>query len=310
MNKNTFWPVRLLKLYNGIPKRIKNSILLYCCGLSVILTMSYFKSANTEPVSPYAETEILIRSKYDSYSVFSWDQYTQLLDKLSERKFRVLPINDMRNTFDNSKVIVGLRHDVDFNPFKALEMARLEERYGFRATYYFLATAEYYGRITDKALVRSHGIEYLLKEISNTGSEIGIHNDLLSVQVLHGMDPLEFNKEDLRFYELLDIPIYGTASHGSPLAKQTVPNYEVFSDFSKNDSALYNGKKFPLGRYSLKQLGFDYEAYFIDYGIYYSESGGKWNDPEGLAGILKKLGSSKPGDRIQILVHPDWWGKI
>jgi len=40
-----------------------------------------------------------------------------------------------------------------------------------------------------------------------------------------------------------------------------------------------------------------------------SESGGKWNDPEGFQGILKKLEISKPGDRIQILVHPDWWRK-
>jgi len=49
----------------------------------------------------------------------------------------------MRNTFNDSKVVVGLRHDVDFNPFKALEMAIIEKFYGIRATYYFLATAEY-----------------------------------------------------------------------------------------------------------------------------------------------------------------------
>ena len=60
---------------------------------------------------------------------------------------------------------------------------------------------------------------------------------------------------------------------------------------------------------NFNNYGFKYEAYYINYSIYYSESGGKWNDPEGFAGILKKLESSNPGDRIQILVHPDWWGK-
>ncbi len=312
MDKNVRRPGYHLRMYNDIIKRIKNHILLYCCGLSVIGTMSYFKAdtSNKEPAPPYADTENYIRSKYDSYSVFRWDQYTQLLEKLSERKFRVLPINDMRNTFDNSKVIVGIRHDVDFNPFKAREMANLEKIYGFRATYYFLATAEYYGKITDIGFERSPGIEYLIKEIFNTGSEIGIHNDLLSIQVLYNLDPFEFNKEELKFYKSLNIPIYGTASHGSPLAKQTVPNYEVFSDFAKSDSASYIGKKFPLGRHSLRQFGFKYEAYFIDFGKYFSESGGKWNDPEGLNGILKKLELSKPGDRIQILIHPDWWGKV
>jgi hypothetical protein len=274
--------------------------------------MSFFKTdtSNNEPIPPYSDTEKYIRSKYDSYSVFKWDQYTLLLEKLSEHKFRVLPISDMRNTFDNSKVIVGLRHDVDFNPFKALEMANLEKQYGLRATYFFLATAEYFGKITDKGLVRSPGIEYLIKEIFNTGSEIGIHNDLLSIQFIYNLDPFDFNKGELKFYKSLKIPIYGTASHGNPLLKQTIPNYEVFSDFAKSDSGLYRGKKFPLGRHSLKQFGFKYEAYFIDFGKYFSESGGKWNDPDGLNGILKKLELSKPGDRIQILVHPDWWGKV
>jgi hypothetical protein len=36
--------------------------------------------------------------------------------------------------------------------------------------------------------------------------------------------------------------------------------------------------------------------------------GGRWNDPEGFYGILKRLESSKPGDIIHILAHPDWWG--
>jgi hypothetical protein len=131
----------------------------------------------------------------------------------------------------------------------------------------------------------------------------------LTVLILNNIDPFLFNREELKFYKSLKIPIYGTASHGSPLAKKTVPNYEVFSDFSKSDSVLYQDKKYPLGIHSLKQYGFRYEAYSINFGTYFSESGGKWNDPEGFAGILKKLESSNPGDRIQILVHPDWWGQ-
>jgi len=297
----------------GPLRQISKKPIMFGC-LVVNLLMSSFcekDTANELPVtiSPYVEIESTIRRKYDVYAVFKWDQYTQLLDKLSQAKFNVLPINEMRNTYDNSKVIVGLRHDVDFNPFKALEMAKTEKIYGIRATYYFLATAEYYGSINNSVMVHSPGIEYLFKEIHNTGAEIGIHNDLLTVLILNNTDPFLFNKEELKFYKSLKIPIYGTAAHGSPLAKKTVPNYEVFSDFAKSDSVLYQGKKYPIGRHSLKQYGFKYEAYSINYGFYFSESGGKWNDPEGFAGILKKLESSKPGDRIQILVHPDWWGR-
>jgi hypothetical protein len=258
---------------------------------------------------PYAAIEKKIRSEYDHSAVFTWSQYKELLNKLKQDKFTVLPINEMRSTFNSSKVIVGLRHDVDFNPFKALEMAQIEKNYGIRATYYLLSTAEYYGHFNGSKMVRSTGIEYLYKEIHKTGAEIGIHNDLLTIMINYKIDPFLYNKEEMAYYKSLRIPIYGTAAHGSPIAKMTVPNYQIFSDFAKSDSVAYQGKKYPLGKHSLKEYGFKYEAYFIDFNSYLSESRGKWNDPEGFNGILKKLDNSKPGDRIQILAHPDWWGK-
>jgi hypothetical protein len=92
-------------------------------------------------MKPFALIENVIRNKYDSHAVFKWDQYTKLLDLLSQDKFIVLPLNEMRKTFNESKVIIGLRHDVDMNPFKALEMAKIEKMYGIRATYFFLAIA-------------------------------------------------------------------------------------------------------------------------------------------------------------------------
>jgi hypothetical protein len=300
--------------YQLISCFLRSKMLLRSCSLLLIVFLGSFCEkypADALPIalSPYAEIESIIRRKYDIYAVFTWDKYTKLLDKISQDKFNVLPINEMRNTFDDSKVIVGLRHDVDFNPFKALEMAKIEKVYGIRATYYFLATAEYYGNFRNNKIVRSTGIEDLLKEIHKTGSEIGIHNDLLTIMIVYNLDPFLFNQEELAFYKSLKIRINGTAAHGSPLAKTTIPNYQVFSDFAKSESLEYQGKKYSLGKHSLKEYEFKYEAYFINYGIYFSESGGKWNDPEGFSGILKKLDASKPGDRIQILVHPDWWGR-
>jgi hypothetical protein len=143
----------------------------------------------------------------------------------------------------------------------------------------------------------------------DTGAEIGMHNDMLTAMINYGFNPLTFNSNELNFIRSLGIPVYGTASHGSPIAKKTVPNYQIFRDYAKSDSILYEGKKYPIGLYSLKEFGFDYEAYFINYGYYYSESGGKWNDDNGFAGTLQKLVNSIPGDRIQILTHPDWWGR-
>jgi hypothetical protein len=258
---------------------------------------------------PYAKLEKLIRNKYDKEATFSWSQYTELLNKLKEDKFIVLPINEMRYTFIKSKVVVGLRHDVDFNPFKALEMEKIEKEKGIRSTYYILATGEYYGHFGIFGFVRNKVMNQLYKELYNDGAEIGIHNDLLTVMIAHNMDPFRFNKNELAFYKSLNIPIHGTVGHGSQIAKNTVPNYMIFSDYAKNNSIEYGGKTYPLGQHSLKEYGYEYEANYIDFNIYFSDSRGKWNDPMDFKGILNKLDSCKAGDRIQILAHPDWWGK-
>ena len=275
--------------------------------LLILCSMTDDKVKNTE--SPYSATESRIRGLYDQYAVFTWSQYDLFMKVLKDKKYKVLPLNEMRSVYDSTAVVVGLRHDIDFNPFKALEMAKIEQLSGIRATYFILSTSDYYGRIVDSKVIRTAGMEHLYKEIHATGAEIGIHNDLQAVMITYGADPFVFNKEELSFYDTLKIPIYGTAAHGSPISKTVGPNYQIFSDFARTDSVLLPGRKYPVGKKSLAEFGFQYEAYFLDFNYYFSESGGKWNDPDGLAGILKKLESCKPGDRVQILVHPDWWGK-
>ena len=258
---------------------------------------------------PYHLIEKKIRAEFDSRALFPWEQYYEILTKLKESKFRVLPLYEMAKESDPGKVVVGIRHDIDLNPFKALDMARIEHKFGFRATYFILGTAEYNGSFKGSTLVRSKGIGYLYRELSETGAEIGIHNDLLTIMILYHIDPFKFNKSELSYFRSLNIPIYGTASHGSEIAKKTVQNYQIFSDFAKSDSIAYEGRKYPVGKYSLEKYGYKYEAYFINFNIYLSDSRGKWNDPQGFSGVMKKLGESKPGDRIEMLIHPVWWGK-
>jgi len=258
---------------------------------------------------PYADLEKQIREKYDYRAVFTWDQYYELLTELSKDKYIVLPLDEMRKTYNDSKVVIGLRHDIDMNPFKALEMADIEKDFGFLATYFILPTADYYGYLYKTGLTRCKGLDSLIADLHDYGAEIGIHNDMLTAMIDYGFDPFIFNKNEFAFIKSLGIRVSGTASHGSPIAKKTVPNYQIFSDFAKSDSVLYEGKKYPIGKNSLKEFGFEYEAYFLNFNYYYSESGGKWNDDKGFSGILSDLEKSSPGDRIQILTHPDWWGR-
>jgi hypothetical protein len=280
--------------------------------LSILIALSsYTVYPQVDNTPSYASLEKKIRSEQDSRANFTWDQYTELLKVLSDKKFIVLPINEMRRTYNKSAVIVGLRHDIDNHPFKALEMANLEKQFRLKATYYVLPTAEYFGTIINSKLSLNLEMGDLYRELYESGAEIGIHNDLISMMIEHNCDPLSINLDVLNYFNYLGIPIYGTAAHGSDLVKSLKPisNYMIFSDFATVDSVSYKGCKYPLGQYSLGAYGFMYEAYHVNYNKYFSDSGGRWADPMGFEGVLDKLRSSVPGDRIEILAHPDWWGK-
>ncbi len=255
------------------------------------------------------ELDDYIRYIQDKRAVFTYEQYNILMEKLSDSKFVVLPLNELKDSINKTKVMIGFRHDVDCHPFKALEMAKIEHNYNFRTTYYILATAEYYGKISRKGAHRFRCLDQLYQKIYQFHHEIGIHNDLLTILIKYHNNPLKFNKDEIDYYQSLGIEVTGTSSHGSKIAKETVPNYQMFSDFETKSFVFYNGNRYPIGEFSMNRYGYSYESYHIDYTKYFSDRGGVWNVDGGFEQVLNELDQSKPGERIQILVHPVWWGK-
>jgi hypothetical protein len=249
-----------------------------------------------------------IRKSFDSRATFTFAQYEDFLKVLSDDKFIVLPLNKMRDSVNDSKVIIGLRHDIDVHPFKAVQLAELENTYGFKASYFILPTASYYGILSKKGLKRFYSMGEIYKRIDSLGAEIGIHNDLITVMLQYNLNPFDFNLDDLAYFESIQIPIYGSAAHGGDIeSKLHVVNYEIFSDFDDHPIIHYNGIDYSLGVHSLKEFGYLYEAYHIESNLYFSDNGGQL--PGGFSGFIESLKNSKPGDRIQILTHPVWWGK-
>jgi hypothetical protein len=283
--------------------RFLSLFLISQCLLFVSCTDKLPENPSLEAVENY------VRKKNDAKAVFTYDQYKELLNELTDEKYIVLPINEFRDSANNSSVMIGLRHDVDHHPFKALEMAKIEHGYNIRSTYYILPTASYYGFFKKDRFYRHACMSEVYNDIAHLGHEIGIHNDLIAVMLKYNHEPYSFNKDDLEFFKSIGIEIHGTAAHGSSIAIETVPNYEIFSDFVKKKTIDYKGKSYQIGQYSLNECGFQYEAYFVEFNKYFAEGGGVWNKPYGLTGVLQELKNSKPGDRIQILTHPVWWGK-
>lgn len=264
-----------------------------------------------------------IRAKYDSWAKFSYDQYEEILNiLLNRRDVIILPMWEFNEFRDSTKLVVGLRHDVDYHPFKALEIARIENQKGVRSTYYILPTAFYYGyRDSSGRFIRYQFMMDVYKGIYSLGHEIGIHNDLLTVMVEYEEDPMEFNRQDLEFLSGGGIQVRGTASHGAPICWATgVYNYEVFKEFTKRQGFYYKGKFYPLGIDSLRRFGFEYEANFTTFGYdyFFTDNGGqlfvKHRRCTNFTKVtyeefLEKLQNLKRGQRIVLLIHPVWWGK-
>ncbi len=249
---------------------------------------------------------------------FTFEKYGSFLNKISDRnKYVVVPVNEFRSTFDNTKIVIGLRHDVDENLDHALSFSDTEWKSGFRSTYYVLHTAPYYLQDpVNKAVHNENIIPILLRMQEDRHFEIGWHNDLVTLQVVYDIDPVNFLHNELAWLRSFGLNINGTASHGSPYCRTYhYLNYYFFPEcstpvvpgFENTNSLLKNGQLITFQKGHLEDFALDYEAYFLNNNKYFSDAsfinGLRWN-----TGMLD-LNQLVPGDRVIILVHPIHWHK-
>lgn len=249
----------------------------------------------------------------------TFEKYEAFLNGLKdETRYRVVPLNRFRQTLDSTKIIVGLRHDVDNNLQRSVDMAKVEFRLGLPASYYFLHTSSYYYSNPNDVNSRIKSIDNTLLKFQNDWKhEVGFHSDLVTLQLIHKIDPVDFLHKELKLLRDAGLKIYGSAAHGSPYCKTYhYINYYFFEEYSLlpfrhfiNTSAVLLGNdviKFKKGR--LNDFDLDYEAYFLDNNKYYSDAqfvdGRRWNFDK------TDWHTLKPGDRVIFLIHPEHWSKV
>jgi hypothetical protein len=263
------------------------------------------------PVNVYTETPD---------SNFNYENYISFLQKVSDKsKYIVLPINEFRKTIDSTKIVIGLRHDVDLDLGKAVLLSEVEKSMHIRSTYYILHTAPYYLANPENKAIHSELIIPVLKHMQDdSGFEIGWHNDLVTLQVIYNIDPVAFLKQELGWLRSNGIKIYGSASHGSYYCRPNgYLNYYFFNEctnppgglgaFPNNVTVTSDSKTITLSKGSFKDFDLEYGAYFLNSNKYYSDAsfvnGKRWD-----IGMLD-LNSLKAGDRVIILMHPIYWHK-
>ncbi|MCF6176357.1 MAG: hypothetical protein L3J71_11385 [Victivallaceae bacterium] len=307
---NTNTPVTLNSDYNESIELVINSVKSTRPTTRKADTKNYIYPDSTLAIAQIKKNYTTPRNRM---AKFSWQDYENLLKELAKDRYMVLPIRDYVNAKAPDKVLVGMRHDIDFHPFKAEKMAELEQKYKLRSTFYILHSANYYGRYYPKKIRRNTAMNDLYKKLNDQGFEIGIHNDTISLMLKYDIEPLKFIHEEIAYYNKIGIQVNGVASHGAAYVLQMgLNNTYMFSEFGKGKTIERNGKKYQYGQYSLKEFGFDYSAYRTNNNRYFSDVGGKWRangKKMTMSEVLKVLKKLKPGTRVQILTHPVWWGK-
>ena len=247
---------------------------------------------------------------------FTWEKYAAFLKKISDTsKYIVLPLNEFRQTFDNKKIVIGLRHDVDVDLNVAYQFSQVETDLGFHSTYFILHSAAYYLENPNNMEVHTNKILPILKSMQNDKHfEIGWHNDLVTLQIVYNINPVTFLHNELNWLRSNGIKIYGTASHGSTYCKTyhylnyyffEECTYPVVTTYVNNISVPKDGKSITILKGKLADFNLQYEAYFLNNNKAFSDAtitnGIRWN-----IGMLD-LSLLQPGDRAIILLHPIHW---
>lgn len=218
---------------------------------------------------------------------FSLSMYEELCQAL--KFYQVVPVEQYLSSPVNPPFVI-LRHDVDWELNNALAMARLEQEYGIKSTYYFRYPK------TFNVLI--------ISRIRELGHEVGYHYEVLDKA------KGDYQKAIKLFGAELDVfrryfPVQTVCMHGNPLTGwdgRSLWQYYKLSDFGLMGEAF---------------LSCD------DVQIYLTDTGRNWNDNYNAKDILKgKRGNksfrgtrdvisflqSMSTDSIYLNCHPERWG--
>jgi hypothetical protein len=198
---------------------------------------------------------------------FSIAQYKSLLSYFIKSKLKFKKFDD---DLTKGKNII-MRHDVDFCPLRALEMAKIEHKFKIPATYFFLINTNFYNLNTTEN-------KKIITEMINIGHEIGLHFDASFFKERNSMD-LKC-KEELEALEKIAQKKINIVSFHRPAKKILIDNKKI----ANKDHT-----------YMLK---------FIKKINYCSDSQGEWRFKTPKEIIEKKINQNFT---LHLLTHPIWW---
>lgn len=208
------------------------------------------------------------REKY-KFDDFTIDRYKFYLELAIKQGFDFVGYD--ANFKIESKQILW-RHDVEFSPFIALQMAEIEYLLGIKTTYFFQLHGEIYNSLEKE-------ISEIVYKIFNLGHDIGLHFDSHYFNIDNEADLEKYLKIDAEYFE------------------------KIFNLELKTFS-FHNTNKFILSCEQEKYAGLInvYSTYFKKEFNYCADSTGYWRY-ETLEEVLLNSNVKK----LQVLTHDSMW---
>ncbi len=154
----------------------------------------------------------------------NWERFCKELDK-----------NDIHSVTadyalkNGEKHFLILKHDVETNPVKALDLAKIESKYGHCGVYYVQAY-----------LLNSKENIEILQKIKELGHEVSYHHDVMDSNAGDLEKALEEFEENKDIFEKNGFRLNTVCQHGNPVVQRN--GYTSNRDFFRSDIAT---EKFP-----------------------------------------------------------------
>ena len=154
--------------------------------------------------------------------MFVYKNWNGFCKKLNEEGFNSICAKTLLEEETQQPFII-LKHDVETNPSKALKLAKIENKYSHRGTYYVQAY-----------LLKNEKNIKILKEIEKLGHEVSYHHDVMD------SNKGDISKAQVEFQSNLDLfesngfYIKTVCQHGNPIIERK--GYFSNRDFFRNEA--------------------------------------------------------------------------
>ena len=135
---------------------------------------------------------------------FTLKSYQSLVLAFQEADFQFLTFEEMMTMPAQARTVV-MRHDVDELAWNALKMAKLENKLGVRATYFF-------------RIVKQSNVPEVIEQIVKLGHEVGYHYEDFALAKGDERKAIETFRKNLDYFRRF-YPVRSVCMHGSSTSK-------------------------------------------------------------------------------------------